>query len=55
MSNCNYNLADSGPVAIDAGRHPILESLQNDFVVCYCYNCCLHYSTFFRYTDYAWY
>ena len=22
-------------MAIDAGRHPILESLHNDFVVCY--------------------
>lgn len=24
---------DSGPLAIDAGRHPILESIHNDFVV----------------------
>lgn len=26
-------LTDSGPLAIDAGRHPILESIHNDFVV----------------------
>lgn len=25
-------LTDSGPLAIDAGRHPILESIHNDFV-----------------------
>jgi hypothetical protein len=27
-------LSDNGPMAIDAGRHPILESVQNDIVVC---------------------
>lgn len=26
--------AENGPLAIDAGRHPILESVQNDFIVC---------------------
>lgn len=28
-------LVDNGPFAIDAGRHPILESVHNDFVVGY--------------------
>lgn len=27
-------LTGNGPLAIDAGRHPILESIHNDFVVC---------------------
>lgn len=26
-------LIENGPLAIDAGRHPILESVHNDFVV----------------------
>lgn len=26
-------LIDNGPMAIDAGRHPILETIHNDFVV----------------------
>ena len=30
-------LIDNGPLAIDAGRHPILESIHNDFVVCYAF------------------
>lgn len=29
------SLIDNGPLAIDAGRHPILEGIHNDFVVCY--------------------
>jgi hypothetical protein len=28
-----YYLLESGPMAIDSGRHPILESIHNDFVV----------------------
>ena len=28
-------LIDNGPLAIDAGRHPILEGVHNDFIVCY--------------------
>lgn len=28
-------LVDNGPLAIDAGRHPILESVHNDFIVGY--------------------
>lgn len=28
-------LPDNGPLAIDAGRHPILESIHNDFIVSY--------------------
>lgn len=28
-------LLDNGPLAIDAGRHPILESIHNDFIVGY--------------------
>lgn len=30
-------LIDNGPLAIDAGRHPILESIHHDFVVCYAF------------------
>jgi DNA mismatch repair protein MSH4 len=28
-----FYLPESGPMAIDSGRHPILESIHNDFVV----------------------
>jgi hypothetical protein len=28
------HLSDNGPMAIDGGRHPILESIHNDIVVC---------------------
>lgn len=28
-----FYLLENGPMAIDSGRHPILESIHNDFVV----------------------
>lgn len=28
-----FYLSENGPMAIDSGRHPILESIHNDFVV----------------------
>lgn len=34
MFDLAHILADHGPLAIDAGRHPVLESVYNDFIVC---------------------
>lgn len=45
-----YWLADSGPLAIDAGRHPILESIHNDFVVSW--SC--KFSWYYHPSIYSW-